>query len=71
MKGMVSLPKYRDNIRWIQQKNELNVYRNNKDLILGMRPTTNTIYANIGYAGITSKFYLPSGASGNPKSGLD
>lgn len=36
-----------------------------------MRPTTNTIYANIGYAGITSKFYLPSGASGNPKSGLD
>ncbi len=32
MKGMVSLPKYMDNIRWIQQKNELNVYRNNKDL---------------------------------------
>ena len=36
-----------------------------------MRPTTNTIYANIGYAGIISKYYLPSGASGNPKSGLD
>lgn len=32
-----------------------------------MRPTTNTIYANIGYAWITSKYYLPSGASGNPK----
>ena len=36
-----------------------------------MQPTTNTIYANIGYAWITSKYYLPSGASGNPKNGLD
>lgn len=36
-----------------------------------MRPTAHTIYANIGYAWITSKFYLPSGASGNPKNGLD
>ena len=36
-----------------------------------MRPTPHTIYANIGYAWMTSKFYLPSGASGNPKNGLD
>ena len=32
-----------------------------------MRPTPHTIYANIGYAWMTSKFYLPSGASGNLK----
>lgn len=31
----------------------------------------NTIYANIGYAFITTKFSLPAGASGNPKNGLD
>lgn len=36
-----------------------------------MRPSAHTIYANIGYAWITSKFYLPTGASGNPKNGLD
>lgn len=36
-----------------------------------MRPTAHTIYANIGYAWITSKYYLPSGASGSPKNGLD
>lgn len=27
----------------------------------------NTIYANIGYAFVTSKFYLPPGGSGHPK----
>lgn len=31
----------------------------------------NTIYANIGYAFVTSKFYLPPGGSGHPKNGLD
>lgn len=30
-----------------------------------------TIYANIGYAFMTNKFYLPQGASGNPKQGID
>ena len=30
-----------------------------------------TFYANVGYAFITSKYYLPSGASGNPKNGMD
>ena len=30
----------------------------------------NTIYANIGYAFVTSKFYLPPGGSGHPKNGL-
>lgn len=36
-----------------------------------MRPTQHTIYANIGIGGISSKFYLPSNTSGNPKNGLD
>lgn len=31
----------------------------------------NTFFAHIGYAFMTSKFYLPQGASGNPKNGLD
>lgn len=31
----------------------------------------NTFYANIGYAFIVSKYYLPTGGSGNPKNGLD
>lgn len=31
----------------------------------------NTFYANIGYAFITIEYYLPQGASGNPKKGLD
>lgn len=30
-----------------------------------------TFYANIGYAFMTSKFYLPQGATGHPKNGLD
>lgn len=30
-----------------------------------------TIFANIGYAVMTSKFYLPQGTTGNPKNGLD
>ena len=30
-----------------------------------------TFYANVGYAFITSKYYLPSGASGDPKNGMD
>ena len=30
-----------------------------------------TFYVNVGYAFITSKFYLPSGTSGNPKNGMD
>lgn len=30
-----------------------------------------TFYANVGYAFITSKYYLPSGVSGNPKNGMD
>lgn len=30
-----------------------------------------TFYANMGYAFITSKFYLPQGATGHPKNGLD
>lgn len=30
-----------------------------------------TIYANIGYAFMTNKFYLPNGASGHPRKGMD
>ena len=30
-----------------------------------------TIYANIGYAFMMNKFYLPSGASGHPRKGMD
>ena len=30
-----------------------------------------TFYVNVGYAFIISKFYLPSGTSGNPKNGMD
>ena len=30
-----------------------------------------TIYVNIGYAFMTNKFYLPNGASGHPKKGMD
>ncbi len=30
-----------------------------------------TLYANLGYAFITSNYYLPRGATGNPKNGLD
>lgn len=30
-----------------------------------------TFYANIGYAFIISKYYLPSGTSGDPKNGID
>ena len=30
-----------------------------------------TFYANIGYAFMTNKFYLPKGASGHPRKGMD
>ncbi len=30
-----------------------------------------TIHASVGYAFLTNKFYLPNGASGNPKNGMD
>lgn len=30
-----------------------------------------TIFANIGYGVMTSKFYLPQGTTGNPKNGMD
>lgn len=36
-----------------------------------METPTNTIHASVGYAFITSKFYLPEGASGNPKNGIN
>lgn len=40
---------------------------------VGSKPSFlhSTIYANIGYAFMTNKFYLPSGASGHPRNGMD